>query len=118
MTPGDNRPKIEKFVENNVFKALFRVGVPALLGLVSWLAAEQFSDIKSTLKTSVDKINEIQVSTQKISDLTDANTASLGALNTTMNSRFDAQGKRIDKIEDRVDDLQKRVYSIPKPTAP
>lgn len=112
-----DRPKIEKVVENNIFKLVFRMGLPALLGLTYWLATEQFGDIKSTLKVSVDKINAIQVSTQKISDLTDANTSQLNALNTTMNSRFDAQGKRIDKIEDRVDDLQKRVYSLPKPAA-
>lgn len=113
----DHRSTIEKIVENNVFKLIFRFGLPTLVTVVGYLLLSQFSDIKATITTTSSDIGQIKLSSQKIADTVDHNTKTLSDLNATMNSRFDAQSKRMDiqdkrtdKIDDRLRNVEIRIY--------
>lgn len=115
----DHRPVTEKIVENSVFKLLFRGGVPIILAILGVLAMSQFNDIKDSIsdakgdiKTTTKSVHQIELSSQKITDIVDNNTHALTDLNTTMNSRFNAQAKRIDTQDSRVDKLDGRVRNL------
>lgn len=108
---------VEKVVDSAVFKLLFRVGVPILIGLVSWLAGSQLNDIKDNVNSATKDISAIKVSTQKISDDTVANTTSLQNLGTTMNARLNAQDERLRTQDARIDKIDERLRNVEITTA-
>jgi excinuclease UvrABC helicase subunit UvrB len=105
-----------KLVDNMVHSAslavMSRLGVIAIAvmsPLMGWGASEMWSEMKSTINRQERKIDDVAI---KIYDIVRLQTT-METINTTMNSRFDAQAKRLDKHDSEIDSMKQRLYQIP-----
>ena len=102
-------------VHNATFTVMARAAMIVLgiiIPLLGFMIKSAWDDQKSLMKEQRDDLKAISSKMVDVRVLT----VTMENLNTTMNSRFDAQAKRIDKHDNEIDDLRIRFYNMPRVT--